>query len=36
MALSLDKKRSCTMADTCSQGKTIKTLATNINRLLQL
>ena len=29
-----EKRR--TIADTCRQGKTMKTLATNINRLLQL
>ena len=29
-------KKCCTMADTCRQGQTIKTLATNINKLLQL
>ena len=29
-------KKQCTVADTCRLGKTIKSLATNINRLLQL
>ena len=29
-------KNDCTIADTCRQGKTMKTLATKIKRLLQL